>query len=123
MEKRKDWLQIGIQNVYRVCVFRQGGDEFSIIVHGYFGKEKTQEKLYSLLKKQINEIMIENSDKMDHITVSVGVCDGYRINNDEEWLKKADEAAEIVKNNGRDGFRLYYKHTKQIYSTFLNHPT
>eukprot|EP01083_Nonionella_stella_P194876 718392_1 len=92
---------MGIQ-IQRLWVFRQGGDEFALVVEGYTKKEATHQKLYELLKNNINKIEIENMDNIKHITVSVGVCFGSGVTSYQGVMKKADEAAEKVKENGRN---------------------
>eukprot|EP01084_Bolivina_argentea_P216086 367079_1 len=114
LKTQKEWENMGIQ-IRRLWVFRQGGDEFSLVVHGHDKQETTHQKLYELLKANINRIEIENMDNIKHITVSVGVCFGKRINSFEDMMKRADEAAETVKENGRDNVLIYHGYNNKFY--------
>eukprot|EP01084_Bolivina_argentea_P286368 491228_1 len=65
---RNEWNNLGIQ-VKRLWCFRQGGDEFCLVVHGNWGKEGTQQKVYETLKKEISKIKIENMENKKHLTI------------------------------------------------------
>eukprot|EP01084_Bolivina_argentea_P233777 393669_1 len=109
---KQEWENLGIP-IKRLWVFRQGGDEFSLVVNGYHMKEcGIQQKLYLLLKNKINKISVENIRKQKYLTVSVGACLGYKIRDYEDMLKKADDAAETIKKKGRDGIRIWSQHHK-----------
>eukprot|EP01084_Bolivina_argentea_P138146 243282_1 len=112
------WNDVGIDGVWKVHAFRQGGDEFALVVHGNVKKINTLQKFYEMLKSNINKIKLENMKNMSHMTVSMGVCTGQSIDNYEAMLKYADEAAEIVKKNGRNGIRIYSAHHKRYYANF-----
>eukprot|EP01084_Bolivina_argentea_P216087 367081_1 len=117
LKTQKEWENMGIQ-IRRLWVFRQGGDEFALVVKGWDKQEATHQKLYELLKTNINKIEIENMDSIKHITVSVGVCFGKWINSYQDMMKKADEAAEMVKENGRNNVHIYHGYNKKFYSNF-----
>eukprot|EP01084_Bolivina_argentea_P258374 435565_1 len=106
LKTEKEWKNMGIQTK-RIWSFRQGGDEFCLVVHGQFRKEATLQKLYNILKKEISKIKIENMENKKHLTISVGVCLAEKIKDYEYMMKKADTAAEIVKDNGRDNIKIW----------------
>eukprot|EP01084_Bolivina_argentea_P047424 87386_1 len=68
-----EWKNLGIQ-IQRIWCFRQGGDEFCLVVNGKHKKEGTQQKVYKILKKEISKIKIENMEKKKYLTISDGVC-------------------------------------------------
>eukprot|EP01084_Bolivina_argentea_P286369 491229_1 len=99
-----------------VWCFRQGGDEFCLVVNGKQFKEGTQQKVYKILKKEISKIKIENMENKKYLTISAGVCLGYGIRDYEYIMRKADTAAEIVKENGRDNIRIWSQTKGKMYS-------
>eukprot|EP01084_Bolivina_argentea_P258373 435564_1 len=117
LKTEKEWKNMGIQTK-RIWSFRQGGDEFCLVVHGQFRKEATLQKLYNILKTGISKIMVENMENKKYLTVSVGVCLGYKITDYEYMMRKADTCAEVVKKNGRDNIRIWKEHTSKMYSDF-----
>eukprot|EP01084_Bolivina_argentea_P047423 87385_1 len=115
---KNEWNNdLGIQ-IKRIWCFRQGGDEFCLVVEGYNMKEATQQKVYKILKKEISKIKIENMENKKYLTISVGVCLGHGITDYEYMMKKADTAAEIVKENGRDNIRIWSEYHGEMYSDF-----
>eukprot|EP01084_Bolivina_argentea_P004520 8607_1 len=117
LKTKKEWENMGIQ-IKRLWVFRQGGDEFALVVYGYDKQEATHQNLYELLKNNINEIKIENMNNIKHITLSVGVCFGKGVTSYEYMLEKAHEATEMVKESGKNNVRIYHGHFDEFYSRF-----
>eukprot|EP01084_Bolivina_argentea_P169955 294546_1 len=116
-KSKNEWNNLDIQ-VRRIWCFRQGGDEFCLVVKGYQTKEGTQQEVYKILKKEMSKINIENMENKKYLTISVGVCLGYGITDYEYMMKKADTAAEIVKENGRDNIRIWSENKGKMYSDF-----
>ena len=131
------WNKKGIE-VTKCWVFRQGGDEFSMVTERPINKNKngykalkTQQKLYDEIIGRINSIKINGKTKcvdpsrsswlsdykMKHVTLSTGfyVCFGTDY---KEWLLRADEMAETVKKEGKDGLKVMLGEKKRIYNDF-----
>eukprot|EP01084_Bolivina_argentea_P003373 6325_1 len=86
--------------VSRMWPFRQGGDEFAVIIKGKDKQISTQNGFYEMLKKDINNI---------GINISVGMycygSDGKKETVDI-WLNKADFALYEMKNHGKNGIYI-----------------
>lgn len=85
---------------------RQGGDEFVLLAKGVYKVENvidTAEKIINALKKPFfinsHELLLSSS-----IGISIYPNDGGTV---EELLKNADIAMYRVKENGKNGYRLY----------------
>eukprot|EP01084_Bolivina_argentea_P060221 110036_1 len=93
------WIDGGII-VNRIWPFRQGGDEFCVVVKGEKSKIKTQKGFIFEIKKKINSI---------GINVSIGVfCYGHFIKDANEWLNLADSALYAAKAvKGKNSLRIY----------------
>eukprot|EP01084_Bolivina_argentea_P289140 496427_1 len=102
------WTKSGYDGLHKIHSFRQGGDEFGLVVACNNQKRDALQKVYERIKKDINMIKLENMKTMKHLTVSIGVCFGQAINNYMEMMKKADEAAEMVKKDGKNGMMIYH---------------
>eukprot|EP01084_Bolivina_argentea_P318670 552695_1 len=119
----KQWRDNGYDGLLNIWAFRQGGDEFALVVDCNRQKIGVLQKLYEKVKRDISMIKVENMIKMTHITVSIGVCLGTGIRDYLEMMKKADEAAETVKTSGKNGMAIYAPWTrKKIYKTFNDVP-
>ncbi len=112
------WKRNGYDGLYKVHSFRQGGDEFALVIHYNNQKQGVLQKLYEKVKKDISMIKLENMKRMKHLTVSIGICCGQAMNNHMEMMKKADDAAEQVKKGGKDGMMIYYPQLKKFYKNW-----
>eukprot|EP01084_Bolivina_argentea_P284192 486955_1 len=111
------WMKKGII-ISRIWCFRQGGDEFCIIVKGEYGKISTQKGFYELLKREINKISI-------NICVGIlayGGCEWNTANTVDKWLELADKyalySAKAVK--GKNSFRIYDASQDKVIEKFEN---
>ncbi len=88
-------------------VGRYGGDEFIIIFPGC--EEKTSIlPLEKLRQEIINRKIKIGNDRLISITVSIGVAELLKEDNDiEDVIKRADIALYHVKGNGRNGIKLF----------------
>eukprot|EP01084_Bolivina_argentea_P065593 119546_1 len=93
------WKDEGVE-IERIWCFRQGGDEFSIVVKGKEKKIKTQKKFYELLKGDINKLKI---------SISVGMLAyGRDYETMDKWLELADDALYVAKDvKGKNAVRIF----------------
>lgn len=85
---------------------RIGGDEFTLIMNDIKSKIDVESFVQKIIKKIKEPIIINH--KQFNVTLSIGISifpeDGTTK---KELLKTADTAMYVVKENGRDGYRLY----------------
>lgn len=85
---------------------RIGGDEFTLIMNNIKSKIDVESFVQKIIKKIKEPIIINH--KQFNVTLSIGISifpeDGTTK---KELLKTADTAMYVVKENGRDGYRLY----------------
>ena len=82
-------------------IFRQGGDEFVILLPGTGAEEaeKIAEEVRSL---------VANSDANEHgaITISCGICEHAEDESLDSWIHRCDLALYKAKNSGRNQVRM-----------------
>eukprot|EP00485_Elphidium_margaritaceum_P013989 CAMPEP_0202731852 /NCGR_PEP_ID=MMETSP1385-20130828/187359_1 /ASSEMBLY_ACC=CAM_ASM_000861 /TAXON_ID=933848 /ORGANISM="Elphidium margaritaceum" /LENGTH=444 /DNA_ID=CAMNT_0049398155 /DNA_START=21 /DNA_END=1355 /DNA_ORIENTATION=- len=111
------WLNVHSGNqeqkttqIERVWCFRQGGDEFALVVKDH---EKSRPPIF-IYDHLLNEI------KSNHVPVqiSVGVAQNHRgcgetqFKNSENWLECADQALDAAKKSGKNTVRYWSNESK-----------
>ena len=84
---------------------RWGGDEFVAFATDVYVKESLEEIGKSLCEKMDMEFSFEG--KQRRISVSVGIATTEKLDTIEQLYKNADIALYDVKNNGRNGYRIF----------------
>lgn len=105
-------------------VYRYGGEEFTVLFKGKLAQEATE--YLELVRADIEhyELVLRDTDtrpkddkngvkkrsgqrkKSVNITVSIGVCDSRTERNEQEAIKRADEALYAAKKAGRNCVKL-----------------
>lgn len=102
LKKVASLLRSAFRSIDFVC--RIGGDEFSIIM-----VEMTTDLAYTIEEKikAVNEELANPKSGLPAVSLSVGVAFTDRENPGESLFKDADKALYYVKENGRNGCKIY----------------
>ncbi len=81
-------------------VYRIGGEEFAILLPDY-KTEPAKQKCEEVLQKIRKQVFVHGELKIQ-FTMSIGLAEHQESEKESEWLKRADSALYLSKNNGRD---------------------
>ena len=86
--------------------YRFGGDEFVLLIQN--GEENTITSIAETIKKELQQLHIEDSGRQAAVTISQGYASFLpsRQESRNSLIEHADKALYEVKENGRDGFRI-----------------
>lgn len=116
--KAGDELLIQVANIWRdtgVCdhtVFRQGGDEFSVIA------KCSRAKAERLAEAMINELEKKKKKEFVYISASIGIANFPEdADNDEDLKKYADTTMYEAKRSGKNQYKFF---NRDIYQKIMN---
>ena len=91
-------------------VARFGGDEFTMIAYNVDSK-RAQEIADSFIQLMRDFVFYEAGDMLKiHFSIGITIIDDGAYTS-HEYLKEADSAVHYAKTHGRDGFRIFNRHT------------
>lgn len=79
---------------------RLGGEEFGIFLHE--ASTAKAEKISEAIRQKISNLSIPYKDQVLSVTISAGVCELHANKGIDAALKKARQALDAAKNDGRD---------------------
>ncbi|MCL1892620.1 MAG: diguanylate cyclase [Holophagaceae bacterium] len=92
-------------------VARYGGEEFVVVLP--FTEERSAQAVADKMLKNVNALNIkhETSKIADHVTISIGITTGKVMGtqSSEDYIKRADEALYLSKENGRNRYTFLPK--------------
>jgi diguanylate cyclase (GGDEF)-like protein len=100
-----------IQNNIRPAdgIYREGGEEFYLVLSGVGGKRNAQKIVSKLLRKiEENPVDIGDGNKVN-LTTSAGVYVPKVLESDSVLKKKSDDALYLAKENGRNQANVFYE--------------